>query len=827
MRSLKKLASVMVALLLALGMTFTSFSISAEEAENPDPAAIEQGKNYLAQQGINIPFSRLGTLTDQEKAIIDQYRNGDYQSSMDVRKKLAKDTGLDRYTDANGFLKQTFFNSFDHRLLQWDGLLILNPEEVPDYIRQISSWDSSLVASKAPTISISSITDQTWWATPNMNIAAAFYKMSNGATAFCGEGLDSGPAVGQVYDGPYVVDNANLRRALYYGWAGPGDIISKAVGGNQKAAVCWTAELASYAYCGTSATHVAGFTSMWNQIWNTVGAKIWSLPDPIKYGYQAFVCKTNATGPGWQGWKKIQDMVYGEPVDGALKIKKYSQYPGITNYNNNYDMTGAKFEIKDASGKVVKTVTMKQDSWNSTVYSETVVLPYGDYTVQEIETPKGYITNGETYKVTIDSQTTVDKPIEVAVEEKPILASMDLLLKKKSSNPDMQIPLEGAEFAVKVYAGDYPENVDPATLGAQIWRGYVMKTDANGEIKWNDSYVVSRDTNDAIPSIDGAGTEFLPLGTVTIQETKAPEGYQLNPQMIIRKLTQANSTDQWQALWNVPEVVDDPNTLTLFKHQDGTDIPLKDAVFELTRPDGSVETLTTGEDGKASFQFTTPGTYKLKETQAPAGYNLSEQEYTITLNEDGSITTDAADGFVFDSTQMQVNIADDVKDAHIKLIKVNEFDKILPGAEFTLYTDADCTQPVQTLTTNESGILIFDGIKDRTDYWFKETKAPAGYVIPVDGNGNQHIYHFYAEMNPAQNNYTFTVDDKQYTMNSDENGVTVTDENGEAVVSITAINYTNGKLPETGSPMVLMMLLGAVLIIAAGYGFSKIRTGRN
>ena len=68
--------------------------------------------------------------------------------------------------------------------------------------------------------------------------------------------------------------------------------------------------------------------------------------------------------------------------------------------------------------------------------------------------------------------------------------------------------------------------------------------------------------------------------------------------------------------------------------EDGT-TPLKNAVFEVTAPDGSTFELTTGGDGTVTSNLLTQGSYKVKEKTAPKGYELSDKEYTLQVTPTG------------------------------------------------------------------------------------------------------------------------------------------------------------------------------------------------
>ena len=81
-----------------------------------------------------------------------------------------------------------------------------------------------------------------------------------------------------------------------------------------------------------------------------------------------------------------------------------------------------------------------------------------------------------------------------------------------------------------------------------------------------------------------------------------------------------------------------------------------------TKLDGATFTLTMGSDtftaetkngGKATFAGLKKGTYTLKETVAPKGYNLNNTEYTVTISADGTVTSAQ-----YDATLQGVKIGD-------------------------------------------------------------------------------------------------------------------------------------------------------------------------
>ena len=63
----------------------------------------------------------------------------------------------------------------------------------------------------------------------------------------------------------------------------------------------------------------------------------------------------------------------------------------------------------------------------------------------------------------------------------------------------------------------------------------------------------------------------------------------------------------------------------------------------------------------------------------------------------------------------------------VTFTKADEMNRPLQGAEFTLYTDAACTHSLETVTSDETGLVQFTPQPGGT-YYLKETKAPQGHT---------------------------------------------------------------------------------------------------
>ncbi len=82
------------------------------------------------------------------------------------------------------------------------------------------------------------------------------------------------------------------------------------------------------------------------------------------------------------------------------------------------------------------------------------------------------------------------------------------------------------------------------------------------------------------------------------------------------------------------------NRIRLIKvDEEDNSIRLADAEFEVTAPDGTTFTLTTGSDGTVLSGLLTQGEYTIRETEAPTGYDLNGETITVDLTEEGVVRT--------------------------------------------------------------------------------------------------------------------------------------------------------------------------------------------
>lgn len=515
------------------------------------------------------------------------------------------------------------------------------------------------------------------------------------------------------------------------------------------------------------------------------------------------------------------------PQKGKLTILKKSANTDITDNNDCYSLADAVYGVykseADAKSDKNKVTSLKT---KDTGWSNTVELEAGTYYLKEVTAPKGYALSSEIKKVTItagkETQFGTNNELMDYPQNDPVKILLGKVDKETNKNkPQGSASLEGAEFTVKYYKGLYDE--DPATKGQRPERSWVLKTDEDGYCDLSDSYKISGDKF----YYDSNNIIVLPAGTITIQETKAPVGYFINNDVFVRKIT-PNGVSESVSTYNQPEILEKVIKFNIKKVQVGANTPVSSAVFLHTMPNGSTEELTTNGSGEITITGLASGTHKIKEIKSPDGYQLNPNEVVFEVeagtgkikftSDTNSLVTQGVE----DSGDGYATFGDKVNPFNLKITKTNEHGKVLKGAEFTLYSDADCKNVVDTQTSDDKGLLIFKNLDVEKTYYFKETKAPTGYRIPVDENGNAYVHSVYVTATPQTNTFDFTVDNVMYNTSNTTGNVRLEGTKNDRVVAVSITNKTTQLLPETGSNGTIILLgLGCAIIAFALYRSSK------
>ena len=407
-------------------------------------------------------------------------------------------------------------------------------------------------------------------------------------TAYCVEPLKKTPASGS-YSYDLLAKDSPLRKALYYLNGGYG--YEKTV--KDKYFSGWSDDnsyvighlVVAYIYAGYSSDTGAfhGAPQSFIDKAKEVAQAIKSLPAPPE-SFRAFII------PG-SGSQTVVGSWYQVPY-GYLEIRKSSANASVSDGNSNYSLQGAEYGIYKGD-KQVQTLTTDKNG-----YAKSGELEEGNYTVKETKASKGFILDTKTHNVTVKSEATTP----VNVTEIPQSNPMDLLLQKldkeaQEAQPQGSASLADAQFTVKFYTEQSDQ--DPATNGANPARTWIFKTDAEGKSHFTKDYMVS---GDAFYTQTDGKTICLPLGTVTVQETKAPVGYFSNDTVFVQKIT-ADGVKETVQCYNTSSVEEQiyRGDLELVKVSDGEQTRLSDVPFTITSvTTGESHTIVTDKNGYAS-----------------------------------------------------------------------------------------------------------------------------------------------------------------------------------------------------------------------------------
>lgn len=357
---------------------------------------------------------------------------------------------------------------------------------------------------------------------------------------------------------------------------------------------------------------------------------------------------------------------------------------------------GAKFEIRDADGKLFDTMTTDADG-----YAVSIDLPVGSYRLQEIDPPTGFILSDEVVKVSLSTENKNTVVIErTNVGNEMVLKKTDLTNGK---------PVAGATITIYKESGDV------------FFEG---KTDENGEIKLKE----------------------VPAGKYTYKETTAPSGYALNNE------TFSFEMDVYGKVTGKTEITDEPIVFMLNKVNTFTNKPFADIEFTLKDAEGNTvktlmtndgyrvaaengeETFAVDKNGYAEFRYLPAGVYKLVEN-TPLGY-ISEDEFSITLTDAHALSTpnkltvencptglkilkkEATTGNPLTGAGFRIKIRDGLG------FETLSFTKLENGSYFY-----DPNGTVMDMMVDGKGEILIHGLP-LGDLWIEESIVPEGY-FPV------------------------------------------------------------------------------------------------
>lgn len=739
----------------AEGETTKEDSIETEEKDKTKDK-VDKNSKLLINDETFIPNRPVSA---EEQQILNDYQNGMTMKEeyIQKRKEIVDKIHAWKYVDDNYFITAKFYEDYDtaNLLLGLGASILIAPDF--RYSESASSTYSSDRSLSSPVVtyfeegghtSISNGIGLVWG-------TGGFWKV-DGHVAFCGEAMYAPPRAGMTLNSAVEVHDDRVRKVIYYAYGYPNNQVSNTFPNRDQALLAMNEFLSAVA----SGTSISGSSNgqRYHVAYEMLKG-ILNLPSPPS-DFKVYKAKCPGTGVSWQGIVTQNQTLYwgqNEPK-GNLTIEKSSANPSITDNNNCYSLEGAEYGLynseADANKDVnrVGTFTIKADGKANTIKD----LKAKTYYLKETKAGKGYDLDKKVYPVSIKSGKTEIKK----VKDNPQADPVGILLKKRDKETGQDVPqrdakLEGAEFTVKYYKGDYAEDVDPATQGATPERTWVLKTDEDGFTYLQDNYKVSGDEF----YYNSTNLPTIPIGTVTLRETKAPEGYKLNDETFIVKVISEGS-DEFLSTYQepiVPEQVIKGKIRIAKKDKDtGKVIQVAGTVFDIYFNGQKVSSMTTDETGYATSEDLAYGEYVIKEAKAPNGYVVDvDQEAVVDITAEKTYDTELSDKRV----NATINLVKEDKDTGNR----PQGDATLTGAVYGLYAKEDILDPsmdgtvihkkdslVGKITTDKNASGTIENLYLGEYYW-QEISPSEGYEL------DETKYPFTASYKD-QNTITVTVD---------------------------------------------------------------------
>lgn len=431
-----------------------------------------------------------------------------------------------------------------------------------------------------------------------------------------------------------------------------------------------------------------------------------------------------------------------------IQLQKTSANPELTKGNSCYSLAGAEYSIytnkscsKDSYFGFIRTdangfgvygdgLDSKGKHVGSDVTNRT-------YYAKETKAPKGYKLDTTVYTFKDSGKKTVDgvSIYSFTCSDKPSADPVTVLLKKQDSKTGQATArLAGAEFTIKYYAGTYKNEDELKDVNAT--RSWVVRTNENGLALLHKDFLVSGDS-----FYEVNGEVYLPLGTITIQESKAPENYELNPNLYIGQITEEGGLGWLTTNLLTPEgqlIVPESETVRggLSIHKSSDDAIIKDIWFRITSDNGYSKDVATNSMGTielADLDIFNDNNEYVKYTIEELGFKDANGNYyipkryktegpkTVTLKKDGTVT---------------VSFNNSIDTVPLNIIKSAD-DKNVSGIYFKVTASTGKTYTV--VTDNEgkasvSGLPVYDTEDNVITYTVEELgikKDDGTFEIPV------------------------------------------------------------------------------------------------
>ena len=471
---------------------------------------------------------------------------------------------------------------------------------------------------------------------------------------------------------------------------------------------------------------------------------------------------------GWEGTEFIADFDVNISENGQtyrylINNAKFESYVKVVKVDsesgNVIPYEGAGFEIYDSNGQKISMTfsyptptTIDVFYTNSEGYLITPeVLPYGEYSLVEVQAPVGYVLDSTPVPFTVSADN---------AEEENALTVIKVHKENTAQKGRISVQKTGDIFktvamASSAYTDENGEmTVNPTTytpvFASGNLSGAVFQVIASedivtldGTIRANAGDVVAEITTDE----NGyAESDLLYLGNYEIKEVSAPFGYVQNTESQFVELTYAGQeiavldtvntsfvNDYQDVEISLSKVMENDELFGIYGKDCYTSVSFGlFAAEDITAADGTVipadgliSEVSLDENMTAVIAEKIPfGKYYVQEIATDEHYVLNGEKYLVTFEYMGQeVTTVSIDCGQF---------VNELKRGKIEGIKVNESEEPLENALFGLYAvdTAEFTSEsaYMTAVSDKNGYFKFDEIP-YGEYVVHEIEAPTGYIL--------------------------------------------------------------------------------------------------
>lgn len=464
---------------------------------------------------------------------------------------------------------------------------------------------------------------------------------------------------------------------------------------------------------------------------------------------------------GWDGREKITDFDVFINKDGKtykflINNKNFESYLKVVKLDKEtgkrIPYEGAAFEIYDSNNhRITMQYTYPQVTSIHTFYTNKdgylitpEKLPYGDYTLKEVQAPYGYILDDTPILFSISHEnSSTDTGVTVVKVKAKDMAQKGVI----------NITKTGEVFSsVEENKGVYTPKYSVGNLKGAVFEIYAAEdiTTLDGTVRYEQGTLVDTVTTDD----DGvAKSKELYLGKYTVIEKTAPNGYVHNAAKYDAELTYAGQNvsvtstdisvynDRQKVSVSLKKIMANDKTFGIGNNGEITSVrfgvyadeDIKASNGDVIPKDALITFANCDKNGSIVFDCDLPVGFKwyAKEIATDAHYILSDTKYEFDTEYQGQ------DVKVIDiKVNNDKTIENNLIYGSVKGLKIDrETQEVIKGATFGLFksntTEFTKDYAILTAVTDENGVFVFDNIP-YGEYLIKELKPADGYLDNED-----------------------------------------------------------------------------------------------